>query len=71
MEGEGEPGEISHLKRELRTFAEDASSAGEWLANAMQASWDIAPVLFDIDDLSDLLGSDTASLPTTGKAHRS
>ena len=56
MEGEGEPGEIKHLKRDLRVFAEDASAAGEWLDNAMRASWDIAPMLFDIDDLADLLG---------------
>ena len=56
MEGEGEPGEISHLKRELRAFAEDASAAGEWLATAMQSAWEMAIVLFDIEDLSDLLG---------------
>ena len=56
MEGEGEPGEISHLKRDLRTFADDAAGAGAWLATAMQSSWDIATVLFDIDDLADLLG---------------
>ena len=56
MEGGGEPGEIDHLKRELRSFADDAAGAGEWLAHAMQSSWDIATVLFDIDDLADLLG---------------
>ncbi len=32
MEVENEPGEISHLKRDLRIFADDASGAGEWLA---------------------------------------
>ena len=31
MEGEGEPGEIKHLKRDLRTLSEDATAAGEWL----------------------------------------
>jgi hypothetical protein len=56
MEGEGEPGEISHLKRDLRTFADDASGAGDWLATAMQSSWDVAIVLVDIDELADLLG---------------
>ena len=56
MEGEGEPGEISHLKRDLRTFADDASGAGDWLATAMQSSWDVAAVLLDIDELADLLG---------------
>ncbi len=56
MEGQGEPGEISHLKRDLRIFADDASGAGEWLATAMQSSWDMATALFDIEDLGDLLG---------------
>lgn len=56
MEGEGEPGEITRLKRDLRRYAEDAESAGTWLATAMEASWAVAPVLFEIDDLADLLG---------------
>jgi hypothetical protein len=56
MEGQGEPGEIRHLKRDLRTFADDAAGAGDWLAVAMQSSWDIAVVLLDIDELADLLG---------------
>ena len=56
MEGEGEPGEIRHLKRDLRTSADDAASAGEWLATAMQSSWDLAVVLLDIDELADMLG---------------
>jgi hypothetical protein len=56
MEGEGEPGEITHLKRDLRQFADDALAAGEWLADAMQASWDMGIALFEIDELADLLG---------------
>ena len=56
MEGQGEPGEIHHLKRDLRTFADDAAGAGEWLATAMQSSWDVAVVLLDIDELADMLG---------------
>jgi len=56
MEGEGEPGEIKHLKRDLRTLSEDATAAGAWLDDAMRASWDIAPMLFEIDRLTDLLG---------------
>ena len=56
MEGEGEPVEIEHLTRDLRLFADDSGAAGEWLATAMQSSWDIASVLFDIEDLADLLG---------------
>ena len=56
MEGEGEPGEIAHLKRDLSVFAEDAAAAGEWLATAMGSSWDVATVLLDVGDLSDLIG---------------
>jgi hypothetical protein len=56
MEGEGEPGEITRLKRDLATMADDATGAGTWLADAMQASWDFVPVLFDVDELADLLG---------------
>lgn len=56
MEDENEPGEITHLKRDLRMFADDASGAGEWLATAMKSSWDMSTVLFDIERLADLLG---------------
>ncbi len=56
MEGGGEPGEIHHLKRDLRTCADDAAGAGEWLATAMKSSWDLAFVLLEIDELADLLG---------------
>jgi hypothetical protein len=67
MEGEGEPVEITHLKRDLRTFAEDATAAGTWLDTAMQSSWDVAPALLDFDDLADLLGERRRSSPTTGR----
>jgi hypothetical protein len=56
MEGEGEPAELANLIRDLRTSAEDFSGTGDWLANAMQASWDIAVALVDIPGLEDLLG---------------
>lgn len=56
MEGEGEPSEITRLKRELRTMADDSTAAGEWLATAMQSAWSVVPALFDIDELADLLG---------------
>jgi hypothetical protein len=56
MEGEGEPAELTHLIRDLRTTAADYLGTGEWLANAMQASWDIAAALADIPGLEDLLG---------------
>jgi hypothetical protein len=55
MEGEGEPGEIRRLKRDLREYGTDAAGAGEWLANAMTSSWAVAALL-DIDGLADLLG---------------
>lgn len=56
MEGEGEPTEIARLKRDLRACADDSTAAGEWPTTAMQSAWAIAPQLFDIDDLADLLG---------------
>ena len=42
MEGEGRPAEITRLIRDLRTAAQDQRATGEWLATAMQASWDMA-----------------------------
>src|SRR4249920_995525 len=56
MEGEGEPAEISRLKRDLRAAAEDSIATGDWLASAMQASWDVAAALLDMPELADLLG---------------
>jgi hypothetical protein len=56
MEGEGEPAEVTRLKRDLRNVAEDLAGTGEWLATAMQASWDVAAVLVTIPELADLLG---------------
>ena len=51
MEGEGQPAELTHLIRDLRTTADDYLATGDWLANAMQASWDIAAKLADIPGL--------------------
>jgi len=56
MEGEGRPAELTQLVAELRTTARGSASAGEWLANAMRASWDMAGMLMDVDGLADLLG---------------
>ena len=56
MEGEGRPAEITQLIRDLRTAAEDQRATGEWLATAMQASWDMAIALIEIDGLADMLG---------------
>jgi len=56
MEGEAEPVEITQLKAHLRDAAEQHRRTGEWLASAMQASWDVAAALIDIGPLADLLG---------------
>jgi len=56
MEGEGRPAEISHLIRDLRADAEDQRAIGQWLATAMQASWDMAATLIDIEGLAGVLG---------------
>ena len=56
LEGEGQPAEITKLIRDLRILAEDALAAGEWLATAMQASWNMASALVSFDGLADVLG---------------
>jgi hypothetical protein len=56
MEGEGEPAEIAHLKRDLRTVAADAAEIGEWLSSAMEASWAMAGALVELDGLAEVLG---------------
>ena len=56
MEGEGEPAELTHLVRHLRSTADDFAATGEWLHHAMNASWDVAAALIDVDGLGDMLG---------------
>ena len=56
MDGEGEPAELADLIRDLRTSAEDLGGTGDWLANALQASWDIAAGPVHIRGLEDRLG---------------
>jgi hypothetical protein len=56
MEGEGRPAELTNLIRDLRLAADDFVGTGEWLANAMRASWDVAAALIDVDGLGDVLG---------------
>jgi hypothetical protein len=56
MEGEGEPGEIAALQRELRTIGADSAAAGAWLSTAMESAWACATQVLDIDELADLLG---------------
>lgn len=56
LEGEGRPAEITRMIRDLRTVADDAVSSGEWLAEAMQASWDAAAALIPLDGVADVIG---------------
>jgi len=56
LEGEGEPVEISHLVRDLRTGGADAVASGAWLASAMQSSWEMATALVAVPALYDVLG---------------
>lgn len=56
MEGEGEPAEISRLKRDLETFAADCEQTGDWLAKAMEQAWQMAGALASYSALADLLG---------------
>jgi hypothetical protein len=56
LEGEGEPGEITRLKRELATQAADHEQTGAWLGEAMQSTWNgAARALLRIEPLADLL----------------
>ncbi len=56
MEGEGEPGEITRIKRDLRTMGDDATGTGTWLSSAMEGTWATASALLGYVELADLLG---------------
>ena len=56
MEGEGRPAELTAMIGELRVDAESFAGAGEWLANAMQASWKMAASMLQFDGLADVMG---------------
>lgn len=56
MEGQDEPGELTHAKRDLRTMGDDAVETGAWLATAMEGTWEAAVALLDHPELADLLG---------------
>jgi hypothetical protein len=56
MEGGGRPVEITAMIAELRTDAEGFGRGGEWLAAAMQSSWEVAASLLEVDALSDVMG---------------
>jgi hypothetical protein len=56
MEGEDEPTELTRVKRDVRTMANDAIETGTWLASAMEGTWEAATALLDYPDLADLIG---------------
>ena len=56
LEGEGEPPEITRLKRDLGSMAEDFGETGHWLAKAMQLSWQAALPLLQVPALAGVLG---------------
>jgi hypothetical protein len=56
MEGEGRPAEVTAMIGELRAEATSFAGAGEWLANAMQASWQMAATMLEFDGLADVMG---------------
>ncbi|MGY1735040.1 hypothetical protein [Geodermatophilus sp. SYSU D00684] len=56
LEGEGRPAEITAMIAELRADAEGFVAGGRWLATAMEAAWQGAAALLDVDGLADVLG---------------
>lgn len=56
MEGGGEPAEMTRLKRDLATMADDFGAIGDWLGTAMESSWETARALLPQAGLADLLG---------------
>jgi hypothetical protein len=56
MEGEGEPVEVTRIKRDLRTSGDDSIETGTWLASAMEGTWEAAAALIAYPQLADLLG---------------
>jgi hypothetical protein len=56
LEGEGRPAEITAMIGELRVDADGFLAGGQWLATAMQAAWDGAAAVLDVNGLADVLG---------------
>jgi hypothetical protein len=56
LEGEGEPAEITTLKRDLRNLADDLRKAGTWLSTAMESSWELARQALHNPAMADVLG---------------
>jgi hypothetical protein len=56
MEGEQKPAELLRLERDLRSLADDLAAAGEWLARAMESSWETVRALLPVPQLAGVLG---------------
>jgi hypothetical protein len=56
MEGEGEPPEIAHMKRDLERVAADLDETGTWLISAMDQSWGVVGGLGAYPELAGVLG---------------
>lgn len=56
LEGEGEPAELTRLRRDLQGMAEDQLATGDWLSAAMASSWEVAAGFLPYDELADLFG---------------
>ncbi|GAB3309706.1 hypothetical protein GCM10027451_19740 [Geodermatophilus aquaeductus] len=56
LEGEGRPIELTAMIAELKADAEGFAGGGDWLATAMQASWNVAATLLEVDGLADVMG---------------
>ena len=50
------PAELGRIRQELEAAAAGAEQAGTWLADAMQAAWEVAAELLRFPELADLLG---------------
>jgi hypothetical protein len=55
MKGEGEPVEITRIKRDLEVVAADSEETGAWLSRAMEQAWGTAAALLSYPALADLL----------------
>ncbi|MGY1607776.1 hypothetical protein [Geodermatophilus sp. SYSU D00700] len=56
LEGEGRPAEITAMIAGIRADAEGFVAGGRWLATAMEAAWQGAAAVLDVDGLADVLG---------------
>lgn len=63
MDGEGEPGELASIKRRPADLAHENQGTGEWLGNAMKASWQVAEQLLQFPELADVLGERHRIIP--------